>query len=199
MKLLQENDNGKAICNHCNEVVTTTYKRRDVPFSDGQGMTNSILVGVCDKCDQVVAVPAQSTPAIKEARQAPQKSLEARLPAIYLDTLDLAAYSIDETASTDFRKILLTYFLHRYATDDSYIEKIIIASRSTNDLRDRSRKRLSMKISNKVNSYILWLTEKTNLTTTNLIKSIVLNIKLDILEKPNPEAIKDLKSLSLIS
>jgi len=69
MKLLFEGDQGKALCEHCQQVVTTTYVRRDVPFSDGQGQAKEILVGVCDDCDTVVAIPAQSTPSIKEARK----------------------------------------------------------------------------------------------------------------------------------
>lgn len=203
MKLFQESDKGKAICNHCSGLVTTTYKRRDVPFSDGQGITKNILVGVCDKCDQVVAIPAQSTPAIKEARQEAPKSLEARLPAIYLDTLDLAAYSIDEMASTDFRKVLLTYFVHRYANDDIYISKLIEASNMAKSAyqenKGGSQRRLSMKMSAKLNNYITELSKKTNLKITDLIKSIVYTINLDVLQSPKPSVLKDLKALAIIS
>ena len=63
-----EGGRGKAICNNCREIVSTTYRRRDVPFSDGNGEAKDILVSVCDACGSVVAIPAQSTPAIKEAR-----------------------------------------------------------------------------------------------------------------------------------
>jgi hypothetical protein len=67
MKLLFEGDRGKALCEHCQRVVTTTYIRRSVPFSDRPGEAKQILVGVCEGCDAVVAIPPQSTPAIKEA------------------------------------------------------------------------------------------------------------------------------------
>jgi hypothetical protein len=68
-KLFQEGDKSKATSSHCCEQVSTTIVRRDVPFSDGKGSAKDILVAVCDVCDHVVAVPAQSTPAIREARQ----------------------------------------------------------------------------------------------------------------------------------
>lgn len=66
MKPYQEGDNGRAICGHCEKLITTTFMRRDVPFSDGKGISKAILVGVCDTCSQVVSLPAQSTPAIRQ-------------------------------------------------------------------------------------------------------------------------------------
>lgn len=69
MKLFLDGDCSKALCSHCAKVVKTVFVRRDVPFSDGEGMAKNILVGVCDVCNAVVSIPAQSTPAIAEARK----------------------------------------------------------------------------------------------------------------------------------
>ena len=68
MKIYTEGDKSKALCSHCQGLVTTTFARLDVPFSDGEGLAKAILVGVCDQCGQVVSIPAQSTPAIRQAR-----------------------------------------------------------------------------------------------------------------------------------
>lgn len=65
MKLFKEGDKSKAICSSCEDVVSTTFKYRDVPFSDGVGCVKNILVSVCDCCGQVVATPPQSTPTIQ--------------------------------------------------------------------------------------------------------------------------------------
>jgi hypothetical protein len=65
MKLLLEDDHGKALCEHCQQIVTTNYVRRNVPFSDGHGEAKDVLAGVCDVCDTIVAIPAQSTAALK--------------------------------------------------------------------------------------------------------------------------------------
>lgn len=65
----QAGDKSTAICLRCGQLVDTTLVRRDVPFSDGKGFATGILVAVCNICDDVVAIPAQSTPAIREARQ----------------------------------------------------------------------------------------------------------------------------------
>ncbi len=64
MKLLFEGDKCKAICEHCGP-VTTTYLYRDVSLSDSGKIVKDVLVGVCDKCDSVASMPAQSTTVIK--------------------------------------------------------------------------------------------------------------------------------------
>ncbi|SDF89759.1 hypothetical protein [Paraburkholderia phenazinium] len=99
-KLSEEGEKSKAICQSCKQIVSTTFARRDVPFSDGIGEVKDILVSVCDLCDRVVAIPAQSTPAIREARLKEVKSIEAQLPAAFPDMLDLAAHTIDSASST---------------------------------------------------------------------------------------------------
>jgi len=76
--LFREDDKSKAICPHCGKLVNTTFVRRDVPFSDGKGSARDILVARCDICDQTVAIPAQSTPAIREAPRRDVKSLNTR-------------------------------------------------------------------------------------------------------------------------
>lgn len=60
----------QAICMTCKAKVTATYGHRDVPFSDGLGLAKSILVAICDGCNEVIGLPAQSTAKIREARQA---------------------------------------------------------------------------------------------------------------------------------
>ena len=70
MKLYRPGDKSRAICTLCGSVVPTTLAPRDVPFSDGAGSARGVLAATCDHCGSVVAVPAQSTPAITAARGA---------------------------------------------------------------------------------------------------------------------------------
>lgn len=62
-----QGDKSRAICEDCNRIVTTTFEVRDVPFFDGSSIVENVLVAVCDNCNSVVAIPAQSTPAIQAA------------------------------------------------------------------------------------------------------------------------------------
>lgn len=65
MNLLNVNDKGQAICESCEQVVSTTYQIRDVPLSDSKIIVPNLLVGVCDICYDTVSIPAQNTPKIK--------------------------------------------------------------------------------------------------------------------------------------
>lgn len=69
VSIYREGGKSKAICQHCERIVDTTFLYRDAQFSDGKGSAKNILVAVCDTCGEVVAIPAQSTAAIHKARQ----------------------------------------------------------------------------------------------------------------------------------
>lgn len=66
-KYFKEGDTCKAICETCKKVVKAVMKYKNVPFSDGNGIVNNILVGVCVQCETIVSIPHQSTPEIKKA------------------------------------------------------------------------------------------------------------------------------------
>jgi hypothetical protein len=123
MKLHLPGEKGTAIC-EADGQVSTTFAYRDVPFSDGSGVAKQILVGVCDRCGEVVAIPPQSTPAIKAAREKAGVSVEAVLPAVYLDALDLACYRIDPGVTQEFRKRLLMYYVHRCVGDEEATRRV---------------------------------------------------------------------------
>lgn len=67
MKNFKVGDKSKAICQDCKSLVDTTFKLRDVPFSDGSGVVKNILTGVCDQCGRIVSIPHQSTTTIKRS------------------------------------------------------------------------------------------------------------------------------------
>ena len=112
MKLLFQGDRGKAICERC-RLAPITYRYRDVPLSDAGRLVKNILVGVCDQCESVVSIPAQSTPAIKTEREKATRSIEAVLPAPYLEVLDLAAFKLSSVSTTEMRKTLVLTYLNK--------------------------------------------------------------------------------------
>ena len=202
MKLYEEGDRSRAVCHHCKQLVGTTFARRTVPFSDGHGEVKNILAGVCNICDHVVTVPAQSTPAIREARQKEVKPIEAQLPAIYLDVLDLAAYQVDSASSTEFRKVLMTLYLHRFALGEYPRAWLLNAHRSAlerfGEHRGIARRRLSMKVSPQIAEDLKMLMAETALSQTEVIKSVIYQIQSDIIESHKPALMKELGILSVI-
>lgn len=202
MKIFHEGDHGKAFCTDCGEVVPTTYRRRDMPFSDGRGLARNILVGVCDRCGTTVAIPAQATAAIVKARKAAAQAIEVNLPASYIDVLDHAVHSIDNQASTDFRRALLTYFVHKTAMDERAVTILRLSHRKAVELfpeeRGVARRRISMKVPPRVTDDFRRLEASTALNTTELLKSVVFLIRQRVLEEPRPRLIGELKALSAI-
>lgn len=202
MKLLHVGDKSKAICYDCNELVTTTYKRRDVPFSDGLGVAKDILAGVCDLCDRVVSTPAQSTPAIKASREKAMVPVEAQLPAIYIDALDLACYRIDSSVNSDFRKRLLMYYVGKSTKSSAWSDRLVGALKNKVEFEvfaEPSRKRLSLKVSQPMADEIAAVMKSTKLSKTDLMKSIVLQINEDIIKPKVPKHFDELQTLALVA
>ncbi|PRX98306.1 hypothetical protein [Paraburkholderia sp. BL25I1N1] len=202
MKLYEDGEKSKAVCHHCKQLVSTTFARRDVPFSDGKGEVKNILAAVCDACGNVVAVPAQSTPAVREARRKEVRPIEAQLPAIYLDVLDLAAYIVDSTSSTEFRKVLMILYLHRFASGEFPRALLIKAHRATSERfkerRGEARRRLSMKVTPRIVEDLKTLMHDTTLSQTEVIKSVIYQIHADVIESRKPELMRELGALSVV-
>ncbi|MCS3509781.1 hypothetical protein [Achromobacter sp. JUb104] len=203
MRIFQEGDRSQAFCRDCAALVSTTFVRRDVPFSDGSGAVKGLLIGACDSCGATVSIPAQSTPAISKARKQALESIETNLPAIYVDILDYIVHTIDHRASTDFRRVLLTYFMHKAANDAQAPEMLRQtfqrALEAFPERRGAARRRLSMKVPARVTEDLRRLEASTLLNKTDLIKSVVFDMRDKVLDKPRPGLIEELRILSAIS
>ena len=203
MKLFHEGDKSRGFCESCATIVQTIFVRRDIPFSDGKGLARKILVAQCSTCQTMVAIPAQSTPAIRDARDREVVSLEASLPAIYLDVMDLAVYNISPTTASDFRRPLLSYFLHQYAHKPRSVGQLKRARLKCPDVfpekRGDAKRRLSLKVSSVVAADLDWLLTATQLSKTDLIKSVVYEIHQSLLEKPNQAFLRDLRAIATYS
>ncbi|WP_431100392.1 hypothetical protein [Roseateles noduli] len=202
MKIFEVGEHSKAYCQDCRKMVRTTFARRDVPFSDGRGVARNVLVGVCDECERAIEVPPQTTPALAKARKAATQAIEANLPAPYIDVLDSAVLRIDGQASTDFRRALLTYFVHKIALDERGRTLLLLSHRKAIELfpeeRGVVRRRLSMKVPPRVTDDFRRLEASTELNTTELLKSVVFLIRQRVLEEPKPRLIGELQALSAI-
>lgn len=198
MKLHYVGEKGKAICEKDGS-VSVTFAYRDVPFSDSAGNVKDILVGVCDRCGEVVSVPPQSTPAIKAARDLATVPIEANLPAVYLEALDLACYRIAPVATSGLRKPLLTYYVHRLARDPKSARRLF-ALKPSKALAEGEkagvRRRLSLKVSVGLSREIDQLAEIGQVNRTELIKSLVRQIDRDIIAPRKPAHLAELRILA---
>ena len=182
MKLLFQGDKGKAICEHCG-VVSVTYRYRDVPLSGSGRLVKNILAGVCDQCDRVASIPAQSTPAIKTEREKATRSIEAVLPSPYLDVLDLAAYKLLHGSTTEMRKYLLLAYLNKARSPKQKPSDWTVFEKAFNQAGKQPTKRFSIKVSPQVEDDFLNVQGMFSLSKTDTLKSIIFEIKQDILDK----------------
>jgi len=204
MKLHHSGEKSRAIC-EADGQVSTTFRYRDVPFSDGSGIATQILVGVCDSCDKVVSIPPQSTPAIRAARKSADVSIEAKLPAIFLAALDLACFRIDPNVTPDFRKRLLMYYVHRSVRNKAAMRRVANALNDSHTAFLKlpqiplEQRRLSMKVSAAMSRDVNHLLKETNLTKTNLFKSLVVQINKDIVVPKRPANMEALQTLAMVA
>lgn len=201
MKLYLTGDKGKALCDRCQGLVAATYNYRTVPFSDGEGEAKNILVLVCDNCDKVIATPAQSTPAIRAAREVAVKPIELNLPAPFVEALDLAAFRIDPKATTEFRKRLLAYYILETAeTEPSQKDLQDRFSRHGEAFRsDAPKRRLSFKVTPQLNDALDHILDTTSMTKTDIIKALVVKIYEDIIQSPSPRDLRELRRLAAVT
>ncbi|KPM61305.1 hypothetical protein HB4184_19600 [Pseudomonas putida] len=209
MKIFFEGDGGTALCECCQAVVPTRYVRRDVPFSDGQGVAKDILVGVCTRCDGVVALPPQSTPSIREARKQQLRSIEARLPAVYLDVLDAAMHAVCSEAGTNLRKLFLAFYFQRLtqvqqceqlqAAHQTFIQALDEQQAQRGLARSSATRRLSMRVNPHMAEDMLALQQQTEMNQTELLKAVIALIQADVLEDRDEEVIRALQRLARLA
>jgi hypothetical protein len=200
MKLYSAGDKSKAICESCQELVETTFLYRDVPFDDGSGEVKDILASVCDRCGEVVAIPAQSLPAIRRAREKVEASLEAQVPASDIEVLDAAATRISERASVRHRKFLLAFYVRKMARDPQAGERLKHLFSEAKALRPKAkvkvpRKRLSFKVSHDFEEEFAQLAKISGLKKTQVLRGVVHEIRSDLVYPEHPASLPQLREL----
>lgn len=195
MRFVKEGEKGKAICNSCG-LTNTTYLLRDLPFSDNSGTVKDILAGVCDICNEVVSIPAQSTAKIKAEYNKTRKPLEVRVPAHYIDILILASQKIDKELDESFFKTLVTFYVHKLmkkTTDKATFETLLNSELA----KAKSSKRLSFKLTERTEKELSYLISSIGIKNkSELIKGIILKINEDIVQPKTPKYFNELKNLA---
>ena len=195
MRIVKEGDTRQVICPTCGR-GEATYLLRDVDFSDKSGTVKNILAAVCDKCQQVVSIPAQSTPKVKAEYNKVRTSFEVRLPAHYLDILNVATQKINPYLNDAFNRSLILYYVHTLSSE-SY-DKTDLSKILDSDLaKAKASKRLSMKINPFQLDEINSIMEKQKLKkNTEVIKAVILKINDDIVQDGKPEQISELRKVA---
>jgi len=195
MRIVKEGDKRQVICHDCGR-SEATYLLRDVDFSDKCGTVKNILVAVCDKCHDIVSIPAQSTPKIKLEYDRIKTSVEVRVPAHFLDILNVAIRKINPELDYKFNRALILYYIH--ALNSGHYEQAGLSNFLNDDFaKAKSSKIISMKININQLSEVNEIMERQNLTkNTDVIKAVILRINKDIVQNDKPETLIELRNVA---
>ncbi len=195
MEIYKEGDKSKAICSHCKKIVPTTFQVRTAQIKDGDESYKvpNVLVGVCDVCESTVSVPQQSFTAVAEVRKKAEKeSFDVRLPRHLLDILNNSIAALGVDVSADLRGQLLRLYLA--SCDEKNTSRLKENLKS--DLLKGSFKRqnrLSMRMTGQLEDHIEKLIKSCKLKKTELVDSLIVDIKADLLDKKDPVRAKELR------
>ncbi|WP_440905323.1 hypothetical protein ACMZOO_03025 [Catenovulum sp. SX2] len=192
MKIFKVGDTQKTICECCQSLENATFQLRDVPFSDGNGMAKNVLVGVCNKCNQVIVIPQQSAPTINKQMRANRKPIEVRVPAHFVDIMNSACAELG--AKPEDSAALVKYYVSMLARDAIPIEGLKTYLKS--DLAvGKSDKRISFK-SAVIQQELTTLQTKAHIRSrSDTYKAVVLKIHDDVQIHPQPDLISQLKGV----
>ena len=203
MRILRSGDKDIGFCEYCKTSVTITYEYRNILLSDRAGKVSNILVGVCDCCSRINTIPAQSTPSINPSRKKATESLEALLPAFYVDKLDIASFIIDQNSTTEMRKFIFFYYVQKFVNGSLDIKCLRSAFNSAEIefslTSSDPKKRLSFKIDKKTEEDFEDLARLLKMSKTDLVKAIIGKVKRDMLDEPDVHVLEDLQTIARVA
>lgn len=191
MKLYKVGDKSKAICPFCKQVRTTTFAERDVPLRSGRGSVSDVLVAVCDSCDKVVGIPAQSAPRIAERLRRERHSLEARIPRQLSDAMALAC---QEFRAPDGEVALFRYYVHRIAGEARLRTRLKELAQAP-EADGPASARFSAKLNDEAYERFTELVRETGLNAAGVIKGLIVQMMHDVFEKKDTKVRRELQTV----
>jgi hypothetical protein len=189
MYLVKEGDESEAICPHCKTLVTTHYRTRTYRLVKSGVDVPGALVAVCDLCDKVATIPAQTTPRIGEALQRrKEESLEVRIPTHLEDVIHLMARKFEAPIPT-FRPNVLRFYLRELASDAQFAERVNVLARS-DMARGPARARVSLRAPQPLLAEARERARRVGIDTdAQMLRGLLLAAKEDVLDGGDPQRI----------
>ncbi|MBW3573085.1 MAG: hypothetical protein KY467_18470 [Gemmatimonadetes bacterium] len=146
-----------------------------------------MLVAVCDICDEIVAVPHQSTTRLRDARvRRKDLSIEARIPTHLEDVIHLIADEFSAPVQ-EFRPGLLRFYLREVAESAEFATRVKALAQS--ELAQApARARVSLRTPAALLSSAREQAHRAGIATAaELMRGILLAAKEDVLDGGEPE------------
>lgn len=187
MHLYREGDRSEAICHACRRRVSTHFAVCAVRLPESGIEVPDVLAAVCDECGGVAAIPAQSSPRLREARERRKaEELEARIPMHLDDVVHLLSDHFAAAVSS-FRPSLLRFYLREVASDPELAARVRTLSRSEL-AQGRARARVSLRAPEALLREVRECARTAGIgSDAELIRGILLAAREDVLEGGAPE------------
>jgi len=181
MKIIQEGEGGVALSPDHGR-VPVVYRYRDLTLDSGTTVKN-VLVGVHEASDEILAIPVQSSPRIKEARAAAkEETLEARVPRELEDILALLADHFCVT-SKKFTPALIRFYLHCAASHPPLARRLDKLSR-VRLARGRRAARIRVRCEARLFAQVASLAEGfEGANQSDLVRGAIIAAKEDVLDE----------------
>ena len=187
MHLWKEGDRSEAMCGACEKRVGTRFEVRTVRLEESGTDVPDVLVAACDACGAVAAIPAQSSPKLKEARERRKaEQLETRIPPHLDDVVHLLSDHFAAAVAT-FRPALLRFYLREVAADEAFAHRVKALAAS--DLASgRARARLSLRVPAELLRDVRRRAREVGIASdADLVRGILVAALEDVLEGKAPE------------
>ncbi len=192
IKFYREGDESRGPCSACKMIVSTTFKVTTVPLASGKGKVEGVLAAICNQCENVVSVPQQSTARIRESIFGQKRSVEVRIPKHLRDVLLTVCHAIaTDSKCTEIEPFVIRYYMAQIAHGKlkaSSLKKYLKSRLS----EGRANDRISLKISDQVLNQFERKIKMIKLTRTEAIKAIILQAKMDVLDKAAPRRLREI-------
>lgn len=195
MRILRVGDRGKALARE-RGLVPIVYEYRTVRLQESGVDVSNVLVGVCEETGQVLIIPAQSTPKLKEARAATKvETCQVRLPRQLHDILWLLADHYRAEGSK-FWPALVRFYLaeavrqRRLAARIARLSKTALASEGPKSrFTVRCERSLLLEVDKLAKEF-------SGVTRSDLIRGAIVAAKDDVLGKRSRTRAKKLEAIA---
>lgn len=194
MRILQEGEHGTALAPELGR-VPVVYRYRDLTLDSGTEV-RSVLVGVHEESGDILVIPAQSTPRIKEAREAAKEEvLEARVPRELEDILALLAEHFS-VAPKKFSPAVIRFYLHSAASHPPLARRLDRLSRARL-ARGKRAARIRVRCEARLSEQVTRMAETfAEASRSDLMRGAIIAAKQDVLDKRETKRCQQLEAVA---
>lgn len=196
MQVWKENDRSEGMCSTCKRRVETVFKLRDYRLGESGIEVPKLLVAVCRSCDGIVAIPAQSTPKLKEARERRKEEfLEVRIPSHLDDVIHLLAERF-AAAVTAFRPDLLRFYLGEVVSGEGFAARVGLLA-DTDLAKGPACSRITLRVPEDMLSAARNRARAAGISTdAALVRGLIVAAKEDVLDGRTPGRAESLRGVA---